>query len=220
MTQVLPPALTAMLPESADAYLGLLVDYNQSAWPAHLLAIAGAIGVYELTRTRYHDRTGLLMFVLACAWAWSGWSFLRTQMGADQVIVLLYMLQAVMLLVAVLFNPPLRPDSASSRAGHALVVTAVVVLPVLVLLQARSVLEIPYFGLSPMVTAMATLGAVMALAGWFRWVLAIIPILWLALIGYGAAEIDSLQLALGPICAGVALLVAAVGSGPQQPANA
>jgi len=216
MAQVLPPALAAMLPQSYDAYVATVVSYNEAVWPAHILALAGMVGVYELTRTSRHARGGLLMFVLACAWAWTGWSFLGRHLDAPFPITFLFALEAVFFAVAILFNPPLRLDSASARAGHALVIAAVFLIPAVILLQGRGIEEIPYFGLSPLVTAMATLGAVMVLRGWFRWVLALIPIGWIALVAYGAAQLEDGQLLLGPVLAAFAVLIAMLGAGPER----
>jgi hypothetical protein len=88
------------------ARFGQLYD---AVWPAQLLAIAGAVGVYELTRRQRHDRTGLLLIVLALAWAWTGWSYHGHHFAEVTPLSGLYMLgflvQSVLLLLAALANP-------------------------------------------------------------------------------------------------------------------
>lgn len=216
MLETLPPALRAYFSQTPEEQIAAITQYNLEAWPAHILAVAGMLGAYELTRSHRHHGSSLLLLVLAAAWAWVGYSYLGQHLGADGEPMGLFLVQSGLLLIVSLTNPKLRGDTASARAGHALVIVAVFVLPLITLLSGRPVTEIAFFGLTPGPTALATLGAILVLSGWLRWILVVIPAAWIILMGLRASHMGSEALLVGPVLAGLAILIAILGHGRQE----
>jgi hypothetical protein len=177
--------LSDFLMFSPQAYWSLLARHNAAWWPAQGLGIAAALALPWLVRI---GAVRTVLVLLAAAWAWAGWSF-YWQRYAEIFLAAPWLaagsgLQAVLLLAAA----ALRPGTAAAAAprGGMLLLVLALAYPLLAPLTGRRLAEAEVFGLFPDPTALATLGALLALPGLARgWrvVLAIVPLLVVLLAG-------------------------------------
>jgi hypothetical protein len=83
------------------------------------------------------------------------------------------------MVLAAIWPGGLRPGAVWARwTGAAVFVFALVVLPLSGLAVDRQWYEVEFFALTPDPTAIGTLGVMVALAGAWRWLLALIPLAW------------------------------------------
>jgi hypothetical protein len=180
--------LSDFLMFSPEAYWRLVARYNQAWWPAQgmgVLALCAATAL--LTRPRPWS-TRLALLLLAGAWAWVAWAF-HAQRHAEiflgaRWLALAGAAQALLLAGATLL--PQRPvQAAVPLRGAGLVLLAVALLhPLLAPLTGRPWNQAEVFGWMPDPTAVATLGALLAMRTLQRWpraVLALLPTLALLL---------------------------------------
>jgi hypothetical protein len=186
MTEWWSYGLSDFLMFSPQAYWRLVARYNAAWWPAQVLAAGAPLALLAALRGRraWAARAGLVL--LAIAWAWLGWAF-HWQRYAEIFLAAPWTaaacaLQALLLAMAAAL--PLR-DVGRQPATAALLFAALALLyPLLAPLTGHPWAEAEVFGFMPEPTALATLAAVLGftrLAGPARMLLAILPVLSLAL---------------------------------------
>lgn len=172
--------LSDFLMFSPEAYWRLVARHNAAWWPAHLVGAAACLALVPLI-LRGATRAALL--VLGLAWAWVAWSF-HAQRYSEIFLAAGWLAAASGLQAFLLpaLAPLARPDATvprTRRFGLALILIALAY-PLLAPLTGRSWTQAEVFGILPDPTTLATLGALLALAGlraWMRVVLAWIPVL-------------------------------------------
>lgn len=183
--------LSDFLMFSPQAYWRLVARYNAAWWPGQLLGAAACLALLLLARGQHPFARRAVLLVLAAAWAWVGWAFhwqryAEIFLAAPQV-AMACALQAVLLSMATLLRagahqPPLR----GARATGTLLLLAALLYPLLAARPGHGPAEAEVFGFMPEPTALATLGALVAVPGlgeWPRVVLALLPALSLLLGG-------------------------------------
>ncbi|MEM1343055.1 MAG: hypothetical protein AAGI34_00585, partial [Pseudomonadota bacterium] len=158
---------------------------------------------------------------LALAWGYLALAYFlgpyaEISWASDQ-LALLSGIVAGIFLIGMLFNPQLREDSASSRAGHALVIFAVFLMPLLSFYIDRAWenegwLEIALFGIGPSSTAVASVGAALVIKGFGRWLLALPPLAWAAYMYPLGEHVGDPVLMAGAIATLAALVIGAIGA--------
>ncbi|HSV84138.1 MAG TPA: DUF6064 family protein [Ramlibacter sp.] len=186
MTEWWTYGLSDFLMFSPQAYARLVARYNAAWWPGQGLGVVATASLFALISPR-GGRAVLLL--LALAWGWVGWAFHWQRYGEIFLgagwLAGASALQALLLAGAAML-PGRRHEIAARRtpAAHALLALALL-FPLLAPLMGRGWNEAEVFGFMPDPTALATLGALLAMAGLGtgpRTVLAVIPLL-MALLG-------------------------------------
>jgi Family of unknown function (DUF6064) len=177
-------SLSDFLMFSPQAYWRLVARYNAAWWPGQLLAQAAGLALVGLL-VRRKDRAALV--ILAAAWAWVGWAFAAQRYAeiflAGGWLAAACAVQALVLVGAAAV--PLKAERESHLGWLGWMLLAIALLyPLQGAGSARSWNEAEVFGFMPDPTALASLGALLAmgrLARWLRVLLAALPLAFLAL---------------------------------------
>lgn len=179
--------LSDFLMFSPQAYWRLVARHNEHWWPGQALACAAAAGLPFLLAGGRMGLQRAALALLALAWAWLAWAF-HARSYAEIFIAAPWLaaaatVQSLLLLVAAVALPPSAGAPAHRPAGLILCALAAAY-PLLAPLTGHAWREAEVFGFMPEPTALATLGALLALgprgAG-VRPLLALLPVLSLAL---------------------------------------
>ena len=175
--------LSDFLMFSPEAYRSLVARYNAAWWPAQLAAVAAGCGVYALLWRHDAAASRAVLFLLAAGWAWVGAVF-HARYYAEIFLAAPWFawacgVQALLLLVAAGLKAGARaqPPPAAAHGGRLLVALAVL-FPVAAPLLGRGWQQAEVLGFMPDPTALASLGALLALAhprAALRSALAVIP---------------------------------------------
>jgi hypothetical protein len=186
MTEWWTYGLSDFLMFSPQAYWRLVDRYNAAWWPAQVLAAGAPLALLAALRSMraWAARAGLVL--LAIGWAWLGWAF-HWQRYAEIFLAAPWTaaacaLQALLLLMAAAL--PLRGVGRQPATAALLLAALALLYPLLAPLTGHPWAEAEVFGFMPEPTALATLAAVLGftrLAGPARMLLAILPVLSLAL---------------------------------------
>lgn len=173
---------------SPEAYWRLVERYNAAWWPVQLAALASAGGMIALLRRTTDSAQRTVLLLLALAWAWTAWAF-HARSYADIFLAAPWLaaasgVQAMLLaMAAVMRVRGARPVPRTAIAGH-VVFMAALLFPLAAPLQGHGWTRAEVFGFMPDPTALATVGALLALGhphrAW-RALLAVIPVLFLLL---------------------------------------
>ena len=209
--------LEELLLFSRETYLRLFELYHRDVWPAHVLAAAFGVAMLPAILHGRLPRIQAVLVVLAAMWAWVAYAFHAQRYAeinwAAENFGWLFAAQAALLILAAIWPGELRAGSSWSRwAGAVVFVLGLVVLPLSGLAFDRSWREVEFFALTPDATALATLGAVVALAGVWRWLIALIPLAWCVIAGGTALAMNSPEAYLVWGAAALAVVLALAGS--------
>lgn len=203
--------LSDLLMFAPRTYYRLFELYNTALWPGQLAALAAGAAVLGLVRSRAVQAGRIAAGLLAVAWLWVAWGYFHLRYAtihwAGEAIAAGFALQGLGLLLAALgvgSVPPLEHARFPRWAGRALLGLAVGGYPLLAPLLGRPWAQAEWFGVAPDPTAIATLGAVIALP--LRPWLLPVPLLWLA---YSAATLWTMGGAEALVVLGAALLAIA-----------
>jgi hypothetical protein len=211
---------------SPATYWRLFELHNLEVWPAHVPALAAGVAMLALVRARAVRRGRVAAAMLAGCWLWVAWAFhfqrYATINWASVWFALAFALQAAGLAWTGVVRGQLvfdGPDTRVRHAGLALVVFALIGLPLVAPLSGRPWTQAELFGIAPDPTAVATLGVLLAAAGRTRWQLMVVPLAWCALSG---ATLYAMRSWGAIVCAGAALvaLLAAWSKRGETPRNA
>jgi hypothetical protein len=206
-------------------YYRLFELYNAAVWPAQILAVGWAStsrGCASGPRTPTLSardgggRGGVQWWILAAAWSWVGVAFLALRYApinfAAKYAAWAFVAQAA-LLAGFGWRGRFEPTPRLARnVGIGLVLFAVLVEPLSAPLLGRPLRQIELFGLTPDPTAVATLGALLALRPRRRWLLMIVPVLWCALTGLTLLAMSAKDWWIAPLAGVVAIVVATIQS--------
>ena len=120
-------------------------------------------------------------------WLWTGIAFLGMRYAtinfAAKYAAWAFVVEAGLLAWTAVRGGFDAPSGVIGRIGVGLVLFAVLIEPLSAPLLGRPLRQVELFGLTPDPTAVATLGALLALRPRRRWLLMIVPVLWCALTG-------------------------------------
>lgn len=181
------------LPFTQDAFFALFGRYNAVAAPVALLFyLMAALSVALLFRA---SRWGTLLIsgTLAAMWAVNGvgyhWMFFREINPVAPLFAIVFVAQAVLLIVLPLRNPDFRfaaEADARSAVGLVLIVFATVIYPLWGWIAGHVWPDAPLFGIAPCPTTIFTIGILLT-GTWrvARWLLVVSGI-WAAIGGSAA----------------------------------
>jgi hypothetical protein len=182
MSTGLSYSLQDFIPFTADIYFRLLERMSESYWPLHLLMLALGLVTCWLA-WKHHAR--LAAVLIAPAWGFVAYAFfmqLYAELNwAGGYITYFFFTQAILLLMALTgIGLDSRPRTGASAMGITIVLAGLLVMPFIGPLSSGCWLQAEVFGVHPDPTAVTTLGLVVILfRGWYLWLIAVIPALWL-----------------------------------------
>lgn len=162
-------------------YLQFVADYNFQSWPLQLCSLAIAIWVLWLLHQPNRHKT--INYLFAGCWMWIGWYFYINHYyqltPLADFYALGFILEGMVFLVFAdqlhYFNPFSNPFT---KIGY-WALAAVFLLPTLAAsITAQSWWHIPFVGLMPTPTALATLALLSQTTTHKRWILSVIPFSW------------------------------------------
>ncbi len=202
---------------SRETYLRLFELYHRDVWPAHILAAAFGVAMLPAILRGRLPRIQAMLVVLAASWAWVAYAFHAQRYldinWAANGFAWLFAAQAGLMILAAIWPVGLRPGAAWARwMGAVLFVFALAGLGLAGLAVDRAWFEVEFFALTPGSTALATLGVLVALAGAWRWLLALLPLIWCVIGGGTELAMDSPEAYVMWGSAGIAVLLIAASS--------
>lgn len=200
---------------SRETYLRLFELYHRDLWPAQILLAGVGLAMLRALLIGRVAQIQATFVALAVIWLWVAYAFHLQRYApinwAGENFAWVFAAQAGLMIVAAIWPAGLRGGAVWARwTGAALFVFALVILPLAGLVLDRQWFEVEFFALTPNATAIATLGVMVAFAGAWRWLLALIPLGW-CVIGGGtllAMESPKAYLVWG---AGAVALIAFIG---------
>ncbi|NNU42735.1 DUF6064 family protein [Ramlibacter montanisoli] len=178
--------LSDFLMFSPQTYWRLVARYNAAWWPGQVLAAAGPAILWLLLCTPRAWATRGTLLLLALAWAWVGWAF-HWQRYSEVFLAAPWLATACAGQAALLVVAAARPGHDGGRGsgpGASLLLAAALLYPLLAPVTGHPWQEAEVFAFMPDPTAIATLGALLGLAGlpwWCRAGLAVLPLASLSL---------------------------------------
>ena len=182
-----------MIPFTADAYSGLMAQYNAAIWPAQLIALL--LGAAALGQALRGGR--FVVWILAVAWLWTGVAFLGLRLSslvwAAWAFGALFALQGLLLVLAGL-RGTLRFESVRGPVtwmGLAIAGLALVIHPAAAVWAGQDWASLPPFILAPAPLTLFTMGLLLLAAQPAPRHLLIVPTLWSAIAGAVAWELGT-----------------------------
>ena len=170
---------------SPRVYARLLAGYQRDLWPAQAGALAVAVAVAALVRSRVEWRGRAVSAMLAAGWAFVAWAYFVERYAtidwAASWFAGAFAVQALLLLAVGTLGGALVPDPRAGRAARgaqALLLFALFVQPALGAVLAGDVAMAALAGVLPDPTAVATLAFLLMVRGPARWTLLATPLLW------------------------------------------
>ena len=207
---------------TAEAYFSLFAYHQLDSWPLQLIAKGGA-AMLLLMLLRGRQWLGgltanvIILWILAAAWAWAGYSFLHLQLASLHPVAdtyaLVFALQAAALVLYALVCIDSHFDitpGIHSAVAVTLIAAALLVMPTLAWLTGRDWLEAELFGLTPDATALATLGCLLLLRGKYVTWLILIPVSWCFVTGATLWVLAAPEAMLLPTAALLTLIVSLI----------
>lgn len=184
---------------SQETYFRLFELYNQSWWPLHVAAFALGLSLFYLFGRGGARQLRWAAAGLALAWGWTGWAFHLERYAtinlAAPYFAILFFIEAALLAglgAAGAARGWLRKGDMP-RIGALMVGYALVVHPFVGFAAGRTFSQLSVFAMTPDPTAIGTLGLLLFVRGWVRWVLLVPALLWCAvaaLTSFGLGQND------------------------------
>lgn len=183
--------LSDFLMFSQRSYYRLIVLYNETVWPAHLLALVAGLAVIGCIARPGARTRRIALLVLAVAWGWVAWAYHLERYAdintAGPWFALAFGVQAVMLCFMALRSHGAAPAGMQKQVALGLTGLAVIAYPLLALGSGRGWNQAEVFGIAPDPTAIAMLGVLLACrAHPVAW---LIPLAWCAVSGATLMEL-------------------------------
>jgi hypothetical protein len=202
---------------SPRVYWRMFELHNRTVWPGQGVALLFGLAVLALLLRPRPWSDWLIAAGLGLAWAWVAWSFLwlryATINWAIANVAPLFVLEAVMLMLAKgTADRPLFNIDRSVAAGIGLTfyLYALVLLPLVPLIEGRTLRSAEVFAIAPDPTAIATLGLLTLAPVRNALLLGIIPAAW-CLASWATLHTMGSSLAAIPLAAvGLAVLALAI----------
>ena len=177
--------LNDFLMYSPRTYYRLVELYNAALWPLHAVAFALGVAIVGLCLCPQRAAMRIMMGLLSICWFWVAAAFLHERYAsihwAGGYMAVLFMIEAMLLLVAAFWRSDRiisRRSGTAGTTGVALVIFAVLILPLAGPLASRPWSQVELFGLMPDATALATIGALVLACRRELIAALIIPVAW------------------------------------------
>jgi hypothetical protein len=189
MTEWWTYGLSDFLMFSPQAYWRLVGRHNDAWWPSQLAGLVASFALMVMLRESAGWAQRIVLWLLALAWAWVGWSFFWVRYS-EIFLGATWLAQACAAQAVMLATAGSLPIAAQryvptrTQAGAMLLGGAALAYPLLAWCTDHRWIEAEVFGFMPDPTALATLAALLGAlrqARWERVLLAVIPTLFLVL---------------------------------------
>jgi hypothetical protein len=204
------------LPFSPLEFLHVFSDYNESIWPLQILAVALGVAAIALLYSRKAWASRSIATILAAFWATMGigyhWLFFSSINAAAYLFGGLFLIAALIFFIEGTVRNRIRFEVSRDVEGwlaRILIVYSIVVYPLLGLLATHPYPETPLFGVAPCPTTIFTLGLLMVASYPRPAILAGVPILWAAIGGTAAFQLDVPQ-DYGLVAAGLVWIIVSI----------
>ncbi|HEX7109786.1 MAG TPA: DUF6064 family protein [Aestuariivirga sp.] len=206
-----------MLPFTREQFFAIFLEYNNTVWPASILACG--LGILALIAVLQPKPvwSKLTASILAMMWAWTGVAyhgfFFSMINSAAILFAALFVAQSLLFAYFGLIHDRLRfGESRGYQAaiGWAFIGYALIAYPLIGIAMGHSYDALPQFGITPCPVTLFTFGLLLLAKRPLPWVLLVIPVVW-SLIGGSAALLlgvpqDWLLLASGIITVALFIL--------------
>jgi hypothetical protein len=181
------------IPFTSSQFFEVFKDYNLAIWPMQIIVyLAGMMAVvFALWRTPYSRRA--IWGILAFYWVWMGVAYHLLHFSAINraayIFGLLFLFQGLIFLWVGRAKPEvsfLLPSKARAVVGGVFLLYAMVLYPVLGILEGHAYPSAPMFGVAPCPTTIFTFGLLLWTDHKVPSFLLVIPFLW-SLLGLSAA---------------------------------
>ena len=185
MTEWWSYRLSDFLMFAPETYYRLFELYNHAVWPAQIAALAAGVVLLALLRRPGTRPASLAAMLLAACWFWTAWGYhhhrYATINWAAEYFAAVFALQGGMLLLSAIIPGRLRiaPANLLGSIGLGLAAGAILLYPLIAPVLGRPWSQAEIFGLMPDPTALATIGALLAMER-LRIGLLLLPLLWCA----------------------------------------
>ena len=182
-----------MLPFALDQFLAVFSAYNQTIWPAQIVAYSlGLVAVAALFRPgRTSDR--VISGVLGLMWLFTGLLyhgvFFSEINKAAFAFATIFVIQGLALVYAGVIRSDLRfglHSGAAALIGAAFIFYAAIVYPLVGIATGHSWPAMPMFGVTPCPVTIYTFGLLLMTTNRFSYWLLVIPFIW-SVVGGSAA---------------------------------
>ena len=199
-------SLSDALMFSPRVYYRLFELHNRALWPAQVLTLALGVVIACMLVRPSALRLRFILTIVGALWIWIAWAFFweryATINWASPYVAPAFALEGLMLVGAGSLGrssaPPVRSIGA---AGGVLVAVVVVGYPLIAPIMGRPWSAAEVFGIAPDPTALATLAIIAALPGGGRWLLMIIPLLWVTISAATLWAMDAADFLVAPLLA-------------------
>lgn len=205
-------AISDFLLFSPRTYYRLYELYNRAVWPAHVLAIAFAVGILFLLRRGTPMRNRCVTAALVVSWLWIAWGFHYTRYSTINwpvvYVAVIFAVEAIALLLAGVVGGELMYKPGGDLPGWVgliLFVFACIAYPLIGIWSGREWVQIEIFGLAPDPTAVGTAGLLMLARARLRFALLLIPLLWCAFTALTLYALEASEALVPAIAATIAL---------------
>lgn len=203
---------------SPQTYYRLFELYNLEWWPLQIVALALGLVMLGLWRRGGSGAGRAIAVILAAAWLWVGWAFHGQRYASINLTAEYFAWGFALQALMVLWLGGVRGRFALASAtrmqqslGLGLFGFALLVFPLIGLLQGRGWTQAEVFGMAPDPTALATLGMLLCVGARPLWLLLPIPVLWCLISGATLWTMGSPDFAVVPLAALLAVGIAAAG---------
>ena len=181
-------SLSDFLLFSPRVYYRLIELHNHALFPAHIPTVAIGLSMIVALAWPSPGRNRPTVAVLGVVWIWIAWAYFweryATINWASAYVAPAFVLQGLLLISAGLSGKWLSFDPSARltrTAAMVLLVSANLGYPLIAPAMGRSWSAAEVFGIVPDPTALATLALLAAARGRARWLLVIMPLLWVAI---------------------------------------
>ena len=199
---------------SSRTYYRLFEIYNAAIWPGQLAAFALGAALLVVLRRGAPARGRLAGGILAACWLWVAIAFhahrYATINWAAVYFSWAFVVEAALLLWLCVLRDRVRFERAfdgAGRAGLAIFLFALTVMPLASPILGRGWKAVEIFGVAPDPTAVATLGILLAAGGRGRGWLMVVPAIWCAVSGFTLLAMKSHDAWIPPLAAAIAVVL-------------
>jgi uncharacterized protein DUF6064 len=207
--------MNANLPFTRDQFMGMFGAYNEAIWPLQVVAYVLGFTAVAVVIWRWRQSDRVVTGVLAAMWLWIGsvfmWTFMRTiDSGPGPLaFTVAFLVEGILFLLLGVLRSDLRFElqinklSVFGVVGGLLIVYAMLIYPLLGLLNGHVYPRQPVFGVAPCPTVIFTFGLLLLTTVRVPKRLLVVPFLWSVTSGISAPLNYGVYEDLGLVVAGL-----------------